>query len=42
VASSLVIEPEETEISYTIDGDLYRSAGPLEIALGPALHFVKA
>jgi len=42
VASRLVIEPEETETSYTIDGDLYRSSGTLEIGLGPALRFVKA
>jgi diacylglycerol kinase (ATP) len=42
VASELVIEPEETEISYTIDGDLYRASGPLEIGLGPPLRFVKA
>lgn len=42
VASRLVIEPEETEISYTIDGDLYRASGPLEIGLGPPIRFVKA
>jgi diacylglycerol kinase family enzyme len=41
VASKLVIEPEEAEISYTIDGDLYRASGPLEIGLGPPLQFVK-
>jgi diacylglycerol kinase family enzyme len=41
VASRLIIEPEETEIAYTIDGDLYRAAGPLELGLGPALRFVK-
>lgn len=41
VASRLVIEPEEPEISYTIDGDLYRASGPLEIGLGPSLRFVK-
>jgi hypothetical protein len=35
VASKLVIEPEEAETSYTIDGDLYRASGPLEIGLGP-------
>jgi diacylglycerol kinase family enzyme len=42
VASRVLIEPEEAEISYTIDGDLYRASGPLEITLGPALQFVKA
>jgi diacylglycerol kinase (ATP) len=42
VASKLVIEPDDSEISYTIDGDLYRATGPLEIALGPQLQFVKA
>jgi diacylglycerol kinase (ATP) len=41
VATKLVIEPEEPEISYTIDGDLYRASGPLEIGLGPMLRFVK-
>jgi diacylglycerol kinase family enzyme len=40
VASTLVIEPDEGEISYTIDGDLYRATGPLEIGLGPPLRFV--
>jgi diacylglycerol kinase family enzyme len=42
VASKLVIEPDEPEISYTIDGDLYRAAGPLEVALGPSLKIVKS
>jgi diacylglycerol kinase (ATP) len=42
VASTLTIEPEEAEISYTIDGDLYRASGPLEIGVGPSLNFVKA
>ena len=41
VADRLVIEPEESEISYTIDGDLYRASAPIEIALGPVLRFVK-
>jgi diacylglycerol kinase family enzyme len=41
VASRLTIEPEEADISYTIDGDLYRATGPLEIGLGPVLKFVK-
>ena len=41
VASKLLIEPEEAEISYTIDGDLYRANGPVEVALGPTLRFVK-
>jgi diacylglycerol kinase (ATP) len=42
VASKLTIEPDEPEISYTIDGDLYRSSGTLEIGVGPSLNFVKA
>jgi diacylglycerol kinase (ATP) len=41
VAAHLAIEPEEPEISYTIDGDLYRGSGRLEIGLGPTLRFVK-
>jgi diacylglycerol kinase (ATP) len=40
VASSLDIEPADPETSYTIDGDLYRTAGPLHIAVGPALDIV--
>jgi hypothetical protein len=41
VASTLVIEPEDSEISYTIDGDLYHGSGTMEVGLGPALRFVK-
>jgi diacylglycerol kinase family enzyme len=41
VASQLVIQSDDPEISYTIDGDLYRGKGPISIDLGPPLHFVK-
>ena len=33
------IEPDAGESIYTIDGDLYRSPGPLEITLGPPIQF---
>jgi diacylglycerol kinase (ATP) len=39
VASRVRIEPDDGENLYTIDGDLYRSAGPLEITLGPPIPF---
>ena len=39
VASTLRIEPEAAETIYTIDGDLYRGAGPIDIAIGPCLNF---
>lgn len=42
IASRLLIEPDDPEISYTIDGDLYRTSGPLEVALGPPIQFVKS
>lgn len=41
VATRLVIEPEEPETLYTVDGDLYRARGNLSVALGPALSFVR-
>jgi hypothetical protein len=41
VASTLDIEPVEDVMAYTIDGDLYRKAGPLRISLGPAIDFIK-
>lgn len=40
VASRLEIEPAETGAPYTIDGDLYRMDGPLQIAVGPKLAIV--
>jgi diacylglycerol kinase family enzyme len=39
LASAMRIEPDAGESIYTIDGDLYRSAGPLEVALGPTIRF---
>ena len=41
VATRLVIEPEEAETLYTVDGDLYRARGNLSVELGPALSFVR-
>jgi len=41
VATRLVIEPDSPEISYTIDGDLYRARGSLSVELGPTLWFVR-
>lgn len=41
VASRLVIEPAPECAAYTIDGDLYRANGRLEIGLGPMLAFVR-
>jgi diacylglycerol kinase (ATP) len=39
LASTLRIEPEASETIYTIDGDLYRGAGPIDISTGPCLQF---
>ncbi len=39
LASRLRIEPDAAETIYTIDGDLYRGRGPIDIAIGPALRF---
>jgi diacylglycerol kinase (ATP) len=41
VASTLAIEAAAPKWSYTIDGDLYRAEGRIEVGLGPALRIVK-
>jgi diacylglycerol kinase (ATP) len=41
VASSLVIEPEAAETTYTLDGDLYVARGSFSVELGPPLEIVK-
>ena len=41
VATQLSIEPEEAESTYTLDGDLYVSHGPLTVEVGPTLTIVK-
>src|SRR5262249_13160318 len=53
VASSMEVEPsplaepapdggdQPGEMSYTIDGDLYKGSGPLRITVGPHISFVK-
>jgi diacylglycerol kinase family enzyme len=41
VANRLFIEPENQEMTYTLDGDLYVSQGPLTVEIGPALEIVK-
>jgi diacylglycerol kinase family enzyme len=41
VATRLVIEPDEPETLYTVDGDLYRARGNLSVELGPVLCFVR-
>jgi diacylglycerol kinase family enzyme len=41
VAKQLAIEPMEAESTYTLDGDLYTSKGPVTVEVGPALHIVK-
>jgi hypothetical protein len=33
------IEPAAGDSIYTIDGDLYRSPGPIEISVGPKIQF---
>jgi diacylglycerol kinase (ATP) len=41
VANRLDIEPKAAETTYTLDGDLYRSHGPIAVEVGPALEIVK-
>jgi hypothetical protein len=41
VASRVVLEPEDAETTYTLDGDLYVGRGPLAVELGPPLEIVK-
>lgn len=41
VASKLRVIPKDGTMSYTIDGDLYRAEGPLEISMGPPIRFVR-
>jgi diacylglycerol kinase family enzyme len=41
LATRLVIEPDEPETLYTVDGDLYRARGNLSVELGPALSFIR-
>jgi diacylglycerol kinase family enzyme len=41
VSSIMRIEPANGEQQYTIDGDLYRCKGPLEIGMGPSVRFFK-
>jgi diacylglycerol kinase family enzyme len=45
VASRMEIEPDprddEGRIFYTIDGDLYRSSGAIQITVGPTVELVK-
>lgn len=35
------VEPEEKACIYTIDGDLYRANGAIDVALGPTIRFFK-
>ena len=41
VADRLLIEPEEPETLYTLDGDLYSAPGPITVEVGPALEIVR-
>lgn len=41
LASHVRIEPAAANMTYTVDGDMYRSTGPLEITMGPVLRLAK-
>jgi len=41
VASLMEVHSNDGAMSYTIDGDLYRTQAPLSISLGPQIQFVK-
>jgi diacylglycerol kinase family enzyme len=39
LGQNMRIEPEGDGCVYTVDGDLYRSKGPIEVSLGPTIRF---
>jgi diacylglycerol kinase family enzyme len=42
VASRLDIHPDASgEHIYTVDGDLYRGTGPIQVSVGPPVHFFR-
>jgi diacylglycerol kinase family enzyme len=41
VASSMDVHSKNGAMAYTIDGDLYRTQGPVAISLGPPIVFLK-
>jgi diacylglycerol kinase family enzyme len=41
VASRLRVIPKDGSMAYTIDGDLYRADGPLDVSIGPPIRFVR-
>ncbi len=41
IATRLVVEPQEDETTYTLDGDLYVAKGPFAVEVGPPLDIVK-
>jgi diacylglycerol kinase family enzyme len=41
IASTLDIDPKDSRMAYTIDGDLYKAAGRLRVTLGPVVEFIK-
>jgi diacylglycerol kinase family enzyme len=41
VARDVLFEPLEGDIEYIIDGDTYRSAGPVRLRTGPRLRFIR-
>ena len=42
LASRLELQPDfQGEYVYTIDGDLYRATGALEVGLGPPIRFFR-
>ena len=41
VASTLDVSCPSSQMTYTIDGDLYHTSAPIHVAVGPAIDFVK-
>jgi diacylglycerol kinase family enzyme len=41
IATTMEIVPSDGTMAYTIDGDLYRTEGPLTVSAGPHLRLVK-
>lgn len=41
LATWVRLEPDRPGMAYTIDGDMYRSQGPLDLRIGPVLRLVR-
>lgn len=40
-AATMDVSSQASQMTYTIDGDLYHTSAPIHVAVGPAIEFVK-